>query len=66
MSNPVYTIKGMIEIEDLDIRDLVETFENCRKITTEYRHKGELVRQDVAASMLRGPGGSQATPGKIG
>jgi hypothetical protein len=65
MSNPVYTIKGLIEIEELEISDLVETFHNCRKITTEYKHKGEVVRKDVAASMLRGPDGAQSVQGKM-
>ena len=65
MSNPVLTTKGLIEIEDLDIQDLVETFHNCRKITTEYRHQGEIVRRDVAASMLRGPDGAQSTQGQL-
>jgi hypothetical protein len=52
----VITTKGLVELSDLEVKDVVEIGENYRKIATEYRLNGELVRRDVAASMLRGPG----------
>jgi hypothetical protein len=64
MSNPVMTTKGLIDIEELVITHPTETIENCIKVATEYRHNGELVRRDVAASMLRGPE-SNAISGKL-
>lgn len=61
----VYTIKGNVDLDSLEIVDRIELFDNCRKITTEYRLNGEVVRTDIAASMLRGPAHSPATPGKM-
>jgi hypothetical protein len=52
----VITTKGLVELSELEVKDVVEIGENYRKIATEYRLNGELVRRDVAASMLRGPG----------
>jgi hypothetical protein len=51
----ILTTKGLIEMDELTVRDVVELGDNYRKIATEYRLNGELVRRDVAASMLRGP-----------
>ena len=65
MSNLVLTTKGLIELDELEVRDVVTVIDNCRKIATEYYHQGELVKRDVAASMLRGPGHTQSVQGKL-
>jgi hypothetical protein len=58
--NKVLTIKGLIDISELEVRDEVEIFDNVRKTTTSYYHNGEFVRNDVWASCLRGiPTGSE-------
>lgn len=49
----VLTNKGLVEFSTLDISDIVEVGDNYRKITTEYRLNGELVRNDVVANALR-------------
>lgn len=54
MSNrAVLTTKGLIPFEDLDVTDVVKDTDNSRDIATEYRLSGELVRRDVAVSILR-------------
>ena len=65
MSNLVMTTKGLVEFDELEIEDVVEIRDNCRKVATEYRLNGELVRRDVAASMLRGPSDTQSVQGKL-
>lgn len=50
----VQTTKGFIDHSELDVRDIVETMENVRKTTTQWRYKGELVRQDVNVNVLAG------------
>jgi len=52
--NPVMTIKGLVELSALDVRDIVEIGDNYRKIATEYRLGDELVRRDVTVNALRG------------
>ena len=64
MSNAVLTTKGLIEIEELEITDHVEVGDNYRKVATEYRHHGELVKRSVAVDGLRIPG-SDAVQGKL-
>ncbi len=50
----VLTTKGLIEFDQLQIQDVTEVGDNYRKIATEYRLDGELVRRDVAVSAFRG------------
>lgn len=49
----VHTTKGLMPIDQLNVRDEVEVLDNARKITTEWTHHGEVVRRDAAISMLR-------------
>lgn len=55
MSDLVQTVIGLIPLDQLQVTDLVDYLPNCRRITTEYRYKCELVKRDVAASMLAMP-----------
>jgi len=64
MSQQVLTIHGLIDIDRLEIEDVVTTGDGYRKIATEYRLNGELVRRDVVANALRGPG-MEGQPGKL-
>lgn len=50
----VYTTKGLIERDRLTVTDVVSEEDNSRAIATEYHLDGELVRRDVAVSILRG------------
>ena len=61
----VFTTQGLIEFDLLDVRDVIELGDNYRKVATEFRFDGELVRRDVAVSMLR-PVESQAEHGRLG
>jgi hypothetical protein len=69
MSNPVHVyLDGkfqLIELDDMEVTDTIEVLNNCRKVTTTYRYNGVIVKQDVAASMLRGPDGPQSVQGKL-
>ena len=49
----VATIRGEVDMEQLGITDVVEVGDNHRKIATEYRLEGELVRRDVVVNVLR-------------
>jgi len=49
----VLTTKGLIELADLAVCDVVEVGDNYRKVATEYRHAGELVRRSVAVEAFR-------------
>lgn len=60
----VLTTQGELEMSALDVKDIVDIGDNHRKIATEYRYQGELVRRDVAVSMLRGMM-SESVEGKI-
>ena len=51
----VMTTKGEIELDQLEVRDVVQFHENTRKVLSQFWHEGELVRQDVAVSMLCPP-----------
>lgn len=51
----VLTTKGEIDLEALEVRDVVEVCENTRKVVSQFWLDGELVRQDVAVSMLCPP-----------
>lgn len=49
----VLTTKGLVEFEQLQVRDIVEYGDNHRKIATEWYLGEELVKRDVAISVLR-------------
>lgn len=51
------TAKGLLDTNHLEVKDVVESGDNgvpYRKIATEYRLNGELVRRDVTVTALRG------------
>jgi hypothetical protein len=50
----VHTIKGLIDRDRLTVKDIVTEDENSRAIATEWFLDGELVRRDVAVSILCG------------
>jgi hypothetical protein len=61
----VLTTRGEVDIEALEINDSVEIGDNHRKIATEYRLSGELVRRDVVVNVLR-PLLGEAVQGQVG
>lgn len=61
----VMTTKGPVEWANLFVQDVTEMSDNARKIATEYRLNGELVRRDVAVSMLMPPEPSAVAEGVI-
>jgi len=50
----VHTIKGLVDRDLLEVEDIVTDEPNARVIATEWHLNGELVRRDVAVSILRG------------
>lgn len=50
----VHTTKGLIERDRLEVKDITTEGDNDRAIATEWFLDGELVRRDVAVSMLSG------------
>jgi hypothetical protein len=50
----VQTIKGLIDRDRLEVRDVVAEDDNARAVATEWFLDGELVRRDVAVSILSG------------
>ena len=54
MMGMVHTNQGLIDRSLLDVRDITTEEENARVIATEWRLDGELVRRDVAVSILQG------------
>jgi hypothetical protein len=50
----VHTIRGLIDRDRLTVRDIVSEDDNSRAIATEWFLDGELVRRDVAVSILQG------------
>lgn len=50
----VHTTKGLIERDRLTATDVVSEEANARVIATEWHLDGELVRRDVAVSILQG------------
>lgn len=50
----VHTAKGLIERERLTVKDIITEGDNDRAIATEWFLGDELVRRDVAVSMLSG------------
>jgi hypothetical protein len=58
----IYTTKGLVEIEQLEVTDIITLEDSARVTATEWRLNGELVRRDVNVNILRGLelSGSQA------
>lgn len=50
----VQTIKGLIEKDQLVIKDIISEEDNSRIIATEWYLGDELVRRDVNVNILRG------------
>lgn len=50
----VHTIKGLVDRDLLEVTDIVTEDDNSRAVATEWRLDGEVVRRDVAVSILRG------------
>ncbi len=50
----VHTTKGLIDRDRLTVADVVSDEDNARVISTEWFLEGELVRRDVAVSILSG------------
>ena len=50
----VHTTKGLINRDLLEVRDIVSDEDNARVIATEWFLGDELVRRDVAVSILCG------------
>lgn len=61
----VMTVKGPYDLERLNVTDVVEICDNTRKVATEFRLNGELVRRDVAVSMLMPPESAAMTEGVL-
>jgi len=51
--NLVQTTQGLMDLSRLEVKDVVEVGDNYRKIATEYRLGGELVRREVTVTALR-------------
>jgi hypothetical protein len=49
----VETIKGLLPIEDLEVKDIITVTDNSRCIATEYYYNGELVKRSAWADVLR-------------
>jgi hypothetical protein len=49
----VYTTKGLVEADQLQVTDVVTMEDNARVIATEWRMGEEVVRKDVWVSVLR-------------
>lgn len=52
--NQVETTKGLIDRNLLEVKDIITEDDNSRAIATEWTLDGELVRRDVALSLLSG------------
>lgn len=49
----IYTTKGLVELDQLTVADVVTMEDNARVTATEWRMGDELVRRDVHVNMLR-------------
>jgi hypothetical protein len=49
----VETIKGLLPMADLEVKDIVTVTDNSRCIATEYYYNGELVKRSAWADVLR-------------
>ena len=61
----VLTSAGLVNLNELEVTDLIEIGDNYRKVVSEFRHGGELVKRDVTISALR-PLTAQAQEGSLG
>lgn len=50
----VHTTKGLIERDQLTVKDVIEEHDNARVVATEWYSGDELVRRDVHVSILSG------------
>lgn len=50
----IFTTKGLVEVDQLEVIDVIKLEENARVTATEWRLNGELVRRDVNVNILRG------------
>lgn len=50
----VHTTKGLIDRDQLTVKDIVSDEPNARVVATEWFLDGEMVRRDVAVSILSG------------
>lgn len=50
----VYTTKGLVERDQLSVKDVFEEHDNARVHATEWFLGDELVRRDVNVNILRG------------
>lgn len=50
----VQTIKGLIDRDQLEVREVVSESGNSRQVRTEWFHNGELVRADGHTMILSG------------
>jgi hypothetical protein len=53
-ASQVHTTKGLIDRDRLVVKDIMSEDANSRAIATEWFLDGELVRRDVAVSILSG------------
>ena len=60
----VLTIKGLVDLSELRVKDVVEIGDNHRKIFSQYWLGDELVRQSVFVDVLR-PLEAGVTEGQI-
>jgi hypothetical protein len=49
----VETIKGLLPLDQLEVKDIVTYTDNSRDIATEYYLNGELVKRSAWADLLR-------------
>jgi hypothetical protein len=52
--NKVHTTKGLVDRDRLTVKDIISEDENSRAVATEWFLDGEMVRRDVAVSILSG------------
>ena len=50
----IHTTKGLIDKEQLVVKDIIDFTEDARVIATEWYLEDELVRRDVNVNILRG------------
>lgn len=50
----VHTTKGLVERDQLNVKDITEEHDNARVTATEWYLNDELVRRDVHVNVLRG------------
>lgn len=50
----IQTKNGLIDIDELTVKDIITVETNARVTATEWYHGDELVRRDVNVNILRG------------